>query len=133
MTITDTHTPTRDLDPDLLDDLRRPGGPAIVTATSTRPHEADAAGIATIGRRPNRPDGIFARPEVLAARSSAQAPPPRRSNRPASSTYRRLVCVLQALRLPPPLVETSHTPAQTRLESAAAIGASMRRRDDPNP
>lgn len=103
----------------------------MVTATRTRP-PADAADGATIPRRPARPDDVFARPEVLAARAAATRPqprPPRRRSR--ASVW--LGHLLDLLRLPPPLVNRSQPPVQTRPDTAAAIGVWMRRRDDPNP
>lgn len=103
----------------------------MVTATPTRP-PAEATGDATRSRRPGRPDGVFARPEALAARAMpANAP-----HRPSRRRSRRPVWLghlLDLLRLPPPLVDRSQPPTQTRPDTAAAIGVWMRHRDDPNP
>lgn len=102
----------------------------MVTATPTRPRAAaaDPTGGSTREPRPSGPDGVFATPETLAAISTGRVRPRRASRRRA-----RVVRMLHALRLPPPMVEISNTPTQRSYESAAAIGVRMRRRDDPNP
>lgn len=103
----------------------------MVTATPTRP-PAEATADATRSRRPARPDGVFARPEALAARATRTSRP-RRPHRRRSRTSVWLGHLLDLLRLPPPLVDRSQPPTQIRPDTAAAIGVWMRRRDDPNP
>ena len=99
----------------------------MVTATPTRP-----ATDATSGRCSARPEGVFARPEALSARA-AGARRQHRSRRPRRRVSKWLSSLVDLLRLPPPLVDRSRPPAQTELDTAAAIGVWMRRRDDPNP
>ena len=102
----------------------------MVTTTRTRPSE-DTAVDTQIGRRRARPDGVFARPEVLAAKAAPTGARARPTPRPLESTWRRYLAGL--LRLPPALIDWSQPEQQTRPDTAAAIGVGMRRRDDPNP
>lgn len=103
----------------------------MVTATPTRT-PTKVTGGATSGRHSGRPEGMFGRPEVLALRAAGtrrrRRPPRRRSQGSV-----RLGNLVELLRLPPPLVDRSQPPTQTRPDTAAAIGVWMRRRDDPNP
>lgn len=103
----------------------------MVTATPTRP-PADATHEATSTRRSQRPHGVFARPDDLAARATGTSRP-RRQHRRRLRRSVWLSHLLDWLRLPPPLVDRSQPPAQTRPDTAAAIGVWMRHRDDPNP
>lgn len=108
----------------------------MVTATDspTRPAAGpiDPPVTAVVARRPSRPDGVFARPEDVVARAVGR-PRPRRTAHRRRRRFRIVARVLHELRLPPPIVDTSLRPAPTRLDTAAAIGQWMRRRDDPNP
>ena len=109
----------------------RPGGPTMVTVAPSRP-SADPRRDATSGHRSGRPDGVFARPEILAAKAAGTGWQRRRDRRRSQGSV-WLGHLVELLRLPPPLVDRSQPPTQTRPDTAAAIGVWMRRRDDPNP
>lgn len=103
----------------------------MVTATPTRP-PADATGGATLVPRSARPDGASDRPEVAATKAAGTGRQ-HRPHRPRSRTSVWLGHLLDLLRLPPPLVDPTQPPPNTRPDTAAAIGVWMRHRDDPNP
>lgn len=98
------------------------------TRTATRP-AAGSTDVEVVGRRRAGRDELV-RPEVLITGAVSQR---RRVRRRRSFDRRRLVRPVHGLRLPAPLVDTSLRRASSPLESAAAIGGKIRRRDDPNP